>query len=797
MTSPCYTAAQIAVALGSSRPAVRRTLARIATQGSQLVRGNETATWSVTSLPPEMLAKLNRRAKAKGFRNADHLLRMPAKRYESPIPVSQLAQPVVQQARKLRGALSAALIERSNGSNGAAFDEAGVREYERIMGYRISAKHWRNLMNRTIDRDAGEEHWDRLDLYLDARAHRASAPTSGDDLAGQRDAEKLLLGYAFQVRDLSAPTSEEKALLWSVSFEQAIALVEEGMPLRAARIVMRQTLWRSGVAMAKNEITLAQLWRQKELAWRAGDGNVAAIKDARSHASGNFRTPEIPQSDLDQVIAYAVKFNGRVSQAWRHVLDHRLLSADVLAHFESYRHASKSYVPRTIRVAVTHEVRLMRDIHHGPRTAELNGAYITRSWKDVAAGDWYQSDDVTLNVYYYVRNRHGEVSLMRGQVLLMIDVRSTCILGFAILDQRNYTAHAIRSLITSVCDEHGLPRKGFYFERGIWEKSKLLKGSRNVSDDELSWGESEGGLRDLGLKFVHSKLPRSKPVERVIGQIQDLMEGQPGDAGRNEMKDKFERFQEHKRLVESGQEPVNKYFFSEDEWTSRLTAFCEEYNEARNDGQMTGGSTPARAWKQFQADPLVRLPAEARYLLAHHKRPCTIGLNGISLRFGKETFRYRNAETGKRRGQRVLAWFNPGLPELLAVTDMNRENCFTIERSYDVPAMDAPEELLHREKASAAEHNGYARQRYIVLKRIANLTGRRTLMDSDTAALGRDIESQKTAAQGKMIDRARHTKVGAGSLSKLGMKLRRGEEITPQRAADADELAAILKGNNS
>jgi hypothetical protein len=60
--------------------------------------------------------------------------------------------------------------------------------------------------------------------------------------------------------------------------------------------------------------------------------------------------------------------------------------------------ASKSYVPRRVREVVMPKVRMLEDIHHGPRQAKLNGAYISRDWSKVAPGDWYQADDCTLRV---------------------------------------------------------------------------------------------------------------------------------------------------------------------------------------------------------------------------------------------------------------------------------------------------------------------------------------------------------------------------------------------------------------
>jgi hypothetical protein len=55
---------------------------------------------------------------------------------------------------------------------------------------------------------------------------------------------------------------------------------------------------------------------------------------------------------------------------------------------------------------------MLRDIHHGPRTAKLNGAYINRNWDHVAAGDWYQADDITLNSYFYAPDGNGGLALI-------------------------------------------------------------------------------------------------------------------------------------------------------------------------------------------------------------------------------------------------------------------------------------------------------------------------------------------------------------------------------------------------
>src|SRR5260370_8489552 len=88
-------------------------------------------------------------------------------------------------------------------------------------------------------------------------------------------------------------------------------------------------------------------------------------------------------------------------------------------------------------------------------------------------GAWLQADDVTLPNYSYIENEEG-FQLVRGQFLAMCDCRTTFILGYVLIPQRNYTAHHIRNLTTVVADRYGLPRRGFYYDNGMWRNARLL-----------------------------------------------------------------------------------------------------------------------------------------------------------------------------------------------------------------------------------------------------------------------------------------------------------------------------------
>jgi hypothetical protein len=788
-TSSTFTAARIASTLGCSARAVRRALERKEASTARLVSGNVADAWFFDSLPETMQKRLEHLARKKGYRNADHLLSDPPKRYTSPTPIQQLAATITTRAANLRNALKPSLLRfHEQALTIRQLTPEGLKDFYRIFGYAIHERHWRRLFQRAIQRDAGEQQWDRLDLYVEEQTApvRPLQATRID----VKSMETLLLQHSREMANLADPTAREKALLWQIAFEQMAQLVESGTAETKARKAARRTLWNCGVKLAKNEASFAQLWRVNEAKWQASSGSFSSLLDQREKKSGHRRAPELPQSDVDEVIARAVRCGGRVSQAWREVLEEGLLSPAISSYYDGLEPANKSYVPQAVREAARHDVRLLEDIHHGARRAQLNGAYLSRDWTACAAGDFYQADDVTFNAYYYAPDESGRQNLMRGQVLIMIDTRSTCILGFAIIDARNYNAHAIRTLITRVCDSHGMPRKGFYFERGIWQSSRLLSGDRNA--DAMSWNETETGLRELGLGFRHARLPRAKPIERVIGSLQALLDGLPGDAGRREMTDGFEPLQKAKRLVESGRNPASDFFLNHEEMEDKIAAACERYNEARNDGKMTQGLAPSKAWQHFQSDPLVKLPGAARYLLAHHKRPLKVGRNGITLRFGKNSYIYRNEQTGRLKGQKVLAWFNPEMPELLAVTDMNRENPFTVERSHDLPAMDADPEILEQEMGSVEAHNSYARNRYRMIASKIKVPLRTNQVDRSTADLGRAIEAQaQQVRQASRIRTTRETKVRR-SLQSMGFAPRPGEELTDDQAEGAETLKKLF-----
>jgi hypothetical protein len=789
-TAQHFTATQIARALGKSRQAVQRVLSDVAPTGVVIVSGNAAAAWQVAVLPVSFQGELKIRAMQQGGRDVECLLNTPRVRWQSPIALPEIAQHCIDKATALQRALRRVLaIQDDITISSAELERIGLEDYAREFGHGITDRYMRDLIKRTIERDGGANQFERIELYLDERPAQKQATAPAISLSVQSEFRELL-DVVGTFKNPAQPDTAEKGYLWLRAFELFEEKKEAGSDAKRLRSGILKFLWRNAPGLAKSENALRVAFGFKYDRWKESDRDAAALSDKREENSGFRRAPELGKEDRDKLIAHSVlRCGGRVSQAWRELCEQRALSEELTGYYLS-NPASKSYCPTRIRDAVKYEIEMMDDIHHGPRTDKLNGAHLLRNWDSVAPQDWLCADDATLEVYFYIPDGKDWFTLTRGQLLLMIDVRTTRILGYALLPEKSYNARAIRTLITKTCDEHGLPRKGFYFESGIWKKSRLLKGDPNATP--FSWSEAELGLRSLGLKFQHSRLPRSKPVERVLGALQDLMDGEPGFVGGNEMKEKFERVQRHKLDVDARKVHPSEHFYDLDQWTVRLDDLCERYNAARQDGKMTGGLSPNDAFEKFQRvdDSPIKLNAGCRYLLSHHKRPVKVTSNGITLRFGKQVYNYRNEHTGKLRGETVLAWFNPETPEILSVTDLKRENPFCVERTQEIPAMDAPADLIAQEMGRVNDHLSYARTRYRILKARFAVPFRRTVADANTVLLGVEMAQQqnKTLAA-RSEDQKLQTKARK-VFGQIGMNT--PSRIRPGQVKSAERLAQLL-----
>jgi hypothetical protein len=133
--------------------------------------------------------------------------------------------------------------------------------------------------------------------------------------------------------------------------------------------------------------------------------------------------------------------------------------------------------------------------------------------------------------------------------------------------------------------------------------------------------------------------------------------------------------------------------------------------------------------------------------LASDLKKLKVRRNGVQFKIGKETFRYLGDDTGARQWDTIYGWFNPERPEVLpCTTTKSGDGLFILERSYNVPAVDAPSDLYRSEARKIEAHNSYAQDLYRVARNsLPDQMFRGQVVDQKAAKLGRDIASKTRA----------------------------------------------------
>src|ERR1035441_10517213 len=238
--------------------------------------------------------------------------------------------------------------------------------------------------------------------------------------------------------------------------------------------------------------------------------------DGRPKANKLKRAPVLSQADRNELVECATFEHGSdVDPAWAQCVREKRLSQDIIGRYPFPKNR-RPKCPKRIRSQVAAEIARLYPHHRGPLHAKLIGADIRRDWSNVFSGTMYSSDDHTPDVYYYVPDGQGWFSLMRGQFLPVIDVRSKKILDFVLIDAPNYTALAIRSLFNKVCLRFGAPDI-WHLECGLWKSSKLLGRGGRVRGSSLV--EIEQNFAELiGTRIVHalSGNAKAKVIENVF-----------------------------------------------------------------------------------------------------------------------------------------------------------------------------------------------------------------------------------------------------------------------------------------
>ncbi|MCF7848942.1 MAG: hypothetical protein K9M45_08845, partial [Kiritimatiellales bacterium] len=707
--------------------------------------------------------------------------------WQPEIPLREIADRHIQNAAKLQKALLPILERLGDLDSLASVEDEGRRLYQETFGHRISSRHWNRIVMRTFNRDRGNEHFQRLEIYLEEKlSRRPDRPASARKQAVDAFADAR--AAIVMVANPAKPTPKERLIIWTYVFSTLDELVSGGMRELEANKAALEFLNTEALFIAASADALKAAFYRKAKAWKKSGGRPAAIKDKRGDRSGNYKPAPLSQEEEETILAYTAVAGGRLSQGWREAWMDKVLSPDLMQRYSLDERQNKSYVPNAIRAALRHKVQMVDDHHHGPHRAKMQGAFLDRDPGSTNAGDWFQGDDTTLPIY--IHNEKDPRKPTRGQFLMMVDVRTGFILSYVMIADKAYNGRDVRNLITVTHDRWGLPRKGFYFENGIW-RAKTVKGG-------IAWADTEAGLMtELNLRFQHAREARAKIVERSFGLLQNYCERVQGYVGRDERHDCYEKIQKQLQSVRSNKLPSIEALLTQEEFCDVLDQIIDQVNNDVQNGKLCPGLTPEEAYRQYFDfnDPLVQLGRTTRYLLADSVEKVKIGRNGISLVRGKDRFTYKSEETGKLQGMEVLAWFSPENPEILCVTDLKKKNPFTVERAQAVPLMDADPDLLAVELERNEAHNAYGKRLYRAVKQrfpdeIRDRMFRPTIVDEQTADLGLEMEFQRKEAGKKQKQHTEQKKkIAKGGFKPSPIAERRKE----QAEADADFRKCLEK----
>lgn len=776
-TGSCdFTIAELAETLGMTRPNVARMLAGVEPTGSKIVSGNEARTFGLGQLPTTLRTRLETVRRQEGCRTAAEAVRQRCTTWAPSIPMADCHNECLAQARKLREALRPALArQNAPGFNSTELEALGIEDFRRVFGYTVSARHWRNLFTRTLRRAGTNADMDRLEIYLPDRLRRRESVARPLPI-GASETETRLASFVSVIADADRMTSRHRERIWDEALLEYQALLDRGTPARRAGTIVRTALQRVAPFIATTPEGL-----RKTLARKISSGSGT---DHRHQVDDVWELPEEDRNILTHLAVW--KNHGSMQAAWLHACANRMLTSETAA-----RYPNTLRVPAKVAEAIGSEVELFMLMKRTKHAADELTPYVDRVHDGIYSGQIYQGDDFTMPVYFTVPDGQGWFNLLRGQVLLFIDFRSSKIVGWCLIPEAQYSSLNIWTQLKQIFREHGIPDV-LYFERGIWKRSSLLTGRKG----DPSTGEVVQGLRELGIKFKHAIRPRSKTVERIGGLIQDLMEGEPGYCGRDERRDLPAATKQALQRVKSRKVDPAGLFYTFEQWNARLGEIIAQYNARPQHGKQLAGLSPDQAFDQFmEADKERRRhDLELSFLLTHKEEKEVKPGQSIKFTVGKNTFRYYGPELAPFMGRRVIAAFDAENPEHLIVTDLRQKDIVlvplanSVSAAADLLGAEAQETLAH-ELGRANGQMSHTNARYNVVK--STLPMRRPDVESLNGLVAgarvqhlREKAAKREQTNQRTIRAARKTGVYVPPAT-------RGRETTPDELRQLNEYLSL------
>ncbi|MEO5804100.1 MAG: hypothetical protein ABIR24_11285, partial [Verrucomicrobiota bacterium] len=462
-----FSANKIALELGWKRQAVQRMLAHVAPDGKIVSSGNETAAWHFESLTEIIRKGLLTAYPRRGFRSVYDLLNAVPAVWPCPLPISAVQSTFVDRAYKLRDALTLPL-QRQHLISSGELTQLGLKEFQKAFGYSIGGKQWRRLFDRTVSRDGGCENFLRVEIFLDSAAFQRSRPTPA--VAAKLHLHRCLDEIISNLENKSAPTLADREWIFTEAFRHFEKLLSENEDRREQKHIKKSLvkyLFCTVPRISKTEFAMRRAFEINLQKWRVKGQPSTGWLDMRPLKSGNFRTPDFAE-DKKKIGDLSISLGGNESLAYRKLRRAGKLSQGFIEHFHYDVRRAKSYVPKSIREEITPRVNMCLPRWRSEREEKAKGPYIPGDHSDYAPGDYFTGDDVTWNHSFFYYDERGQLHIERGECLVLVDRRSNYIIDFVLIAGK-YNSRHIRSLISKVHDKHGLPRKGWKFERGVWD----------------------------------------------------------------------------------------------------------------------------------------------------------------------------------------------------------------------------------------------------------------------------------------------------------------------------------------
>lgn len=720
-----FTALQIARALGKTRQHVHQQLAAVVSI-RVVSHGQPTRAWSIDSLPAKLRRELSAIAEKKRHRSTAQLLSEQPARFEPDVPFALTSVAARNRALQLREALRPFITARnSEDVRSAEFAERGVREYRRVVGHTVSAKHWRDLFERTLLRDNGYDEWERPEIYLQRNAARVA--TAAPISAAREHRLEVLEDALSTIVAHGELNVQRKVYLWTKVCDQLQLSAEAGAHVKKTKRLILKVLVRSGL-LGSDQETLRRNLNHQWQKYCASGGE--ALIDRRT-----LRTKqELPEADKVIIAAKTLDYDGRLAHGWRAARQSGELTEATELRFA----VNTDRVPSAIRRDVAPLAGSLLPLHKGERAFRHSGPYIQGDYSQIYAGEVHEMDDGTPeHVCYSQSADYPGYRIIQGQIIVSIDRATGRALGFGYVEDA-YHGRIIRSTETKACVDFGLCTR-LNIERGLWKRAKLIVGS---STGIVSLDEWEMGLREF-MRISHARGPQGKAiVERFFGFLWDRLRPVAGYCGPDMRKTCPETLQRQIRECRAGKIHPATFCLSKAEFIDAIAAAMAEYNATPQNGRLRGLS-PNEAWDQRQPPSgLTKVTREIVYLMAYHRSAHLIRRRQIVRKIGGVDYVYHSAVTSDLDRRQVLLWTHPDDLSCIHVTSLDRK-----EGPYTIPLVKCCAQQAEPDSAAIAraqavidQTNAAKRAEYrSILPHLAKTRFRLTVADRATVALGEEI----------------------------------------------------------